>query len=74
VNGVGFRSDAGLRHLTCPEDQIKAIEPVNMEHARHAVHVGDFEWACFAAQQATEAERAIDHAEQILHFCEGHLL
>ena len=26
----------------------------DLEHARHALKDGDYEWACFAAQQATE--------------------
>ncbi len=26
----------------------------DLEHARHASEAGDFEWACFAAQQAAE--------------------
>jgi len=125
-----------------PEDWYKQARH-DIEHARHAVDAGDFEWACFAAQQAAEkalkalyqkegaearghsvygllkslppgfsldavlqeagkgldkhyiparypnaypegapceyythaeAERAINHAERILHFCEGHLL
>lgn len=26
----------------------------DLQHARHSRKVGDFEWACFAAQQAAE--------------------
>ena len=26
----------------------------DLEHARHSVELGDYEWACFAAQQAAE--------------------
>lgn len=31
---------------------------VDLQHARHSREVGDFEWACFAAQQV--AEKAVE--------------
>ncbi|MBI4553819.1 MAG: HEPN domain-containing protein [Candidatus Latescibacteria bacterium] len=45
------------------EDWLKQAER-DVEHARHAVEHREFEWACFAAQQA--AEKALKALYQIL--------
>ncbi len=37
----------------------------DLRHARNALQTGDFEWACFAAQQA--AEKAVKALYQHLH-------
>ena len=34
----------------------------DLEHARHALRDGDYEWACFAAQQAAEKAAKAAHA------------
>ena len=34
----------------------------DLAHARHALHDGDHEWACFAAQQAAEKAAKAAHA------------
>ena len=57
----------------------------DLEHARHALKDEDYEWACFAAQQAAEkgvkalyqkdeAEKGIIYGEAIISFCEDSLL
>jgi len=37
----------------------------DLQHARKSVHAGDYEWACFASQQA--AEKAVKALYQSLH-------
>ena len=37
----------------------------DLEHAKRSVEAGDFEWACFAAQQA--AEKAVKSLYQSMH-------
>jgi HEPN domain-containing protein len=37
----------------------------DLQHAKRSIDVGDFEWACFAAQQA--AEKAVKSLYQSIH-------
>ena len=57
----------------------------DLEHSVRSLQDGDYEWACFAAQQAgekavkavyqrAEAERAVDYAQRVIAFCEGRLV
>ena len=36
----------------------------DLRHAQHSIEVGDFEWACFAAQQAAEKALKAIYQEQ----------